>query len=286
MKSSRTFTAQTITVAQNSVTKPWMWKPPTSRSVSFSISIETPNQISPSVRNASGSVSSRSSGLSTVFSTPKRSAARSRSPAESTVTPWSAPVTTASTSAFAAHDSRSCFASRITCDDQRRERRSANHPAGTTRAPTRHATLGRPRNQEEQRDRSELPVSRRRLDDAHLLRVGDLVLAPDHRLRGHLPPARPVRLGQGGLDDLRDRASLPGRADLHGLAEPGHDRADSGAAAAGEVRGGLVHPLGRPERPGRPDREGEGPARLRRDQPVRVRVDQAEGARDRLATML
>ena len=42
-----------------------------------------------------------------------------------------------------------------------------------------------------------LPVPGRVLDDARLLRMGDLDLAADHGLRRRVPQARPLRLGQG-----------------------------------------------------------------------------------------
>ena len=82
-------------------------------SVSHSISIATPNQISPSVMTASGNVSRRMKGLRIVFRIPNSSAARIRSPALSTSTPLSTPVTIASTTAFATQESVSCLARRI-----------------------------------------------------------------------------------------------------------------------------------------------------------------------------
>src|SRR5512132_3311366 len=111
-KSSTTFTAQTMIVAQTSERKPWISKPSISRSVSHSISIATPNQISPRVMNASGSVSRRSRGLRIVFRTPNSSAARIRSPTVSASTPLRTAVTTASVIAFATQESVSCLARR------------------------------------------------------------------------------------------------------------------------------------------------------------------------------
>src|SRR5215217_126916 len=123
--------------------------------------------------------------------------------------------------------------------------------ARTTRSPDAY-TLGSavrsiqagwdwPRAREMHVPRSRLPAPRRYLDDAGVLRMGDLVLAPDHRVRGSLQPARHLRLGQGGLDGASRLAALRGR--LH-----------------------------------RPDRQGEGASRQRRDRRGRVRPAQAKGA--------
>src|SRR5438034_10178854 len=90
-----------------------MAKPSMNTAVSQSISIATPNQIRPSVMNASGKVRRRMNGLRIVFRIPNSTAARSRSPFVSTVTPSRSAVTMASTTAFATSERRSCFASLI-----------------------------------------------------------------------------------------------------------------------------------------------------------------------------
>ena len=69
-----------------------------------SISSETKNHATPTVRIASGSVTSRSSGLSTVLSTPKTAAASSSEPALRTCTPESTAATTASTRALVSQE--------------------------------------------------------------------------------------------------------------------------------------------------------------------------------------
>src|SRR5438874_1192269 len=74
-----------------------MSKPLTIALVITSISSETKNQATPRVRIASGSVMKRSSGLTTVLSTPNTAAANNRLPASST-------VTLESTSAFVSHE--------------------------------------------------------------------------------------------------------------------------------------------------------------------------------------
>src|SRR5512132_2218200 len=111
-KSSTTFTAQTMIVAQISALRPWMSKPSTSTDVSQSISIATPNQTRPRVMKAKGRVRARRTGFRIVFRTPNNSAAMIRSPAESTSTPLRTAVTTASTTAFVTQERRSCFAMR------------------------------------------------------------------------------------------------------------------------------------------------------------------------------
>src|SRR5579862_116338 len=93
-------TIQTISVAPTSVQNPWMKKPATIALVITSISIETKNQATPRVRIASGKVISRSTGLSTVLSTPNTAAARSNAPALETSTPLSTAAATPSTSAL------------------------------------------------------------------------------------------------------------------------------------------------------------------------------------------
>src|SRR3954470_11732936 len=81
---------------------------PMIRSVSHNISSETKNQAIPSVRTASGSVSSFRSGFRIVFSTPKTSAAQINVQAESLkLTPLRIQPATPRATAFATHDTRS-----------------------------------------------------------------------------------------------------------------------------------------------------------------------------------
>jgi hypothetical protein len=69
------------------------------------MSIETKNHARPSVRIANGNVSSLSSGLRIVFSTPKTSAAQmSVQPEPLTSTPLRIHAVIPSTTAFAAHE--------------------------------------------------------------------------------------------------------------------------------------------------------------------------------------
>src|SRR5262249_30547992 len=106
-KSSTTFSTQTITVASTSVQKPSIEKPPTITSVSQSISIATPNQASPSVRIASGKVSSLRIGLTSVLGTPQTAAANTTVQKEPLkLTPLSTQPTNASTSAFQTQETR------------------------------------------------------------------------------------------------------------------------------------------------------------------------------------
>src|SRR5947208_9509901 len=126
-----------------------MLKPPTIRSVSQSMSIETKNHASPSVRTANGSVSSLSSGLRIVFSTPNTAAAQTSVQFEpSTVTPLRSHAVTPSATAFATHETSIHL---ITAeaygfgpaagspdeDDAMESRRPAGRPArACSRAPT------------------------------------------------------------------------------------------------------------------------------------------------------
>jgi len=86
--------------------------------------------------------------------------------------------------------------------------------------------------------RGGLPLPEHPLDDDHLLRLGGLDLDDDRHPERRLPPSRPVRLGQGCMDGLLDRAAFPGRADLPHLAARRNGRAQrqAGTGRAGRVR--------------------------------------------------
>src|SRR4051794_28664775 len=85
-----------------------MFQLPMIRSVNQSISIDTKNHAMPSVKTASGNVSSLRIGFRIVFSTPKTSAAHtSVQPEPSFVTPLRIQVVRPSTTTFAIHETSS-----------------------------------------------------------------------------------------------------------------------------------------------------------------------------------
>src|SRR4051795_9381876 len=79
--------------------------------------------------------------------------------------------------------------------------------------------------------RSRLPVPGHPRDDAGLLRIRRLVLALDQGVRGRLPPARHLGLGEVRLVRLRDRGASARRPLLPHRQRPGDGPARRGAGS-------------------------------------------------------
>src|SRR5512132_1839813 len=125
-------------------------------------------------------------------------------------------------------------------------------------------------------DRDDLDIRKRALEHGGVLLLGDLHLDVHRRVRGHLPPERPLGMGQGRVDLPHLRAALPGSADLHDRQTeddgtgPRDDRDRRGAATS--ARGVLR---------GRRGGQARQAPRQRRDHRRGLRA--AQGARDGLS---
>src|SRR5215211_1977042 len=126
---------------------------------------------------------------------------------------------------------------------------------------------------------SQLPVSRRAVDDAHLLRLGQLVPAAVPRDRRRVPAARRQRLEQDDLASLCALRPVHRRLQLPDRQWQRNGATQSGGRGSRQGRDGRIRPVGRRRRRGRGDRAGEEPARQRRHQPGGVRRDQGQSPR-------
>ena len=122
--------------------------------------------------------------------------------------------------------------------------------------------------------RNQLSAPRSLLDDAHLLRVRDLDLDPDHGAGRHIPPPRHIRVRKGPVDHRDHRAAVLRRVRVPDRRAQGHDRAGDQEPAGRPIPDGPVREVGRRAgRPGRADRQGQAscwtPARSPRPSSIR-----------------